>query len=79
MIIDLILERKEGAPYADGSFYSEVAEYCELWPEYSYILTAMDEGTEQIVKFSLCRYILENDYNPAICDYINSVNWLYRA
>lgn len=48
-----------------------------MWPELSDPITrAMDEQPEQVVKFELCRYVIENGYNPEICDYINSVNWL---
>lgn len=40
------------------------------------ITREMDMGTEKSVKQALCKYILENGYNPEICEYINSRKWL---
>lgn len=77
MIIDLILDRKDGEPYNASNFYREVVEWGEFVPEYSDPITrAMDEGTEDDVKEALCEYVIKADYNPTICDYINSVQWL---
>lgn len=77
MIIDLILDRKDGCPYSPKDFYKEVQEYGEIFGNVAWNITrAMDEGTEQDIKKELCRYITEQGYNPNICDYINSVNWL---
>lgn len=73
MIIDLILDRKDGYRYNAHEFYGEVMEYGEVGFE---ITCAMDEGTEEDVKNALCQYIDENEYNPEIKKYINSVNWL---
>lgn len=42
------------------------------------ISRAMDSGTEQDVKDALCAYITNCNYNPEICDYINSRNWLTK-
>lgn len=36
----------------------------------------MDYGTEEEVQEALCRYIIEQEYNPSICDYIRSVKWI---
>lgn len=77
MIIDLILDRKAGDAYNPRDFYCHVLDYRDIWPEISDPITkAMDEKPEQVVKFELCRYVIENGYNPEICDYINSVDWL---
>lgn len=73
MIIDLILDRKDGYRYNAHEFYGEVMEYGEVGFE---ITRAMDEGTEEDVKNALCQYIDENEYNPEIKKYINYVNWL---
>lgn len=74
MIIDLILDRKDGEPYNPREFYFSVMEYGGMFAER--ITRAMDEGTERDVKYQLCRYVLQCLYNEAICDYIESVNWL---
>lgn len=77
MIIDLILDRRDGEAYDPKEFYMEVMEYSETWPDIAFpIASAMDSGTEQDVKNELCGYVLECGYNPEICEYINSVNWL---
>ena len=73
MIIDLILDRKDGDEYDARKFYRRVTEYGKVGFEISY---AMDCGDESDVKKALCGYIFDNDYNPAIEDYINSVQWL---
>ena len=73
MIIDLILDRKEGTPYNPKQFYNWVVGYGKIGDEIS---RAMDNGTEQDIKRELSRYIIEQEYRPSICDYINSVAWL---
>ena len=77
MIIDLILDRKDGQPYNAREFYNDVMQYAETWPELANPITrAMDEGDENDVRRELCAYIDNQDYNPAIKEYINSVQWL---
>ena len=74
--------KKNGAiipePYSPGSFYREIFGYIGgcggHWAEA--ITAAMDYGEEADVKRELCRYIDEAEYNPAIKEYINSVDWL---
>lgn len=34
------------------------------------------ENVKEDVRNALCQYIDENEYNPEIKKYINSVNWL---
>lgn len=75
MIIDLILDRKDGYPYNVRDFYYDVSAY-EAEDGHFPISRALDSGTEEDVKRELCNYILENGYNKKICKYINSVNWL---
>ena len=79
MVIDLILDRKDNAEY-DGidtynahDFYIDCLRY---GPIADGITKAMDYGSETDVKRELCKYIIKNEYNEKICDYINSVNWL---
>lgn len=77
MIIDLILDRKDGYDYSVAEFYNELQEYGTIFNDIAWdIARAMDEGTEEDVKKELCRYVIEQGYNPQICEYINSVNWL---
>lgn len=77
MIIDLILDRQDGAEYSPRRFYNEVMDYGSIWPEIcDPISRAMDYGEEEDVKRELCRYIDEQGYSPDIKDYINEVNWL---
>ena len=76
MIIDLILDRKDGQEYSSREFYYDVMEYESIFHLNYEISRAMDYGTENDVKKVLCDYVIDQDYNPEICDYINSVNWL---
>ena len=77
MIIDLILDRKDGNEYNAREFYYEVLEYESTCISDREISRAMDGGTEQDVKKALCDYVINQRYNDGICTYINSVNWLY--
>lgn len=73
MIVDLILDRKDGEEYTPEQFYRDVFDYGEIgWN----ITRAMDEGTEQDVKKALCQYIMDNNYSCDIATYIDSVDWL---
>lgn len=71
MLIDLILDRKDGIDYSPKEFYEDCMAYEQLE-----VADAMDCKTEQDVKNALCKYIDENDYNPEIKKYINSQSWL---
>lgn len=73
MIIDKILDRKDGNPYGPKRFYDDVVMYGEVGFA---IAEAMDSGEEADVEKELCRYLVDNDYRMSIGDYINSVNWL---
>lgn len=83
MIIDLILDRKDNTEingidtYNAHNFYMECMEYNRIFKGIADGITkAMDYGTETEVKREICKYIIKNDYNEKICDYINSVNWI---
>lgn len=77
MIIDLILDRRDGEPYDSKHFYDDVMSYRETWPELANPITsAMDGGTNEDVQVQLCNYIKSQGYNPEICDYVNSVEWI---
>ena len=64
MIIDLILDRKDGVEYDPKEFYTQVREYEEEFNNrYDDISRALDSGTEKDVKKALCHYIKNNGYN----------------
>ena len=73
MIIDLILDRKDGDKYRPEVFYRRVYMYGEIGFGIS---SAMDGGTENDVKRELCNYVVENGYDEKICEYINKEKWL---
>ena len=72
MIIDLILDRKNGYGYDVKEFYDACMAHYEEFD----IARALDSGTEKDVKKALCDYVIYNDYPKSICKYINSENWL---
>ena len=83
MLIDMILERKDtnlvhtrhgNKPYNAKDFYQFLEGYNN--EGYFPVLTAFDSGTEQDIKNALNEYIISEQYNSDICEYINSVNWL---
>lgn len=77
MIIDLILDRKDGCEYNAKEFYNDIMEYSTIFDGIGDKITfAMDYGTEKDVKKALCDYIIDNEYNPKICDFINNEKWL---
>lgn len=73
MIIDIILDRKDGYDYSPNQFYRNVLDYGRAGFA---IGRAMDYGEEQDVKNALCDYVIHNQYNEDICKYIKSVDWL---
>ena len=73
MVVDLILDRQCGCSYMPEQFYRDCMCYGDVAEE---ITRAMDFGDERDVKRELCNYITDNEYNPDICKYINSVDWL---
>ena len=73
MIVDLILDRADGAEYHTPDFYRNCVCYGDVGED---ITRAMDNGTEDDVKEALCQYIDEQEYNPEIKNYVRSVDWL---
>lgn len=73
MIIDLILDRQDGANYNPKSFYDSVCNYGAIGDDIS---LALDSGSEVDVKRELSKYIIDNDYNYEIIGYIQSQTWL---
>ena len=77
MLVDLILDRRDGVSYSPSEFEEDVKEYCETFPSYIPVYDALISGSEDDVKDELCRYIDDEWYGSRLIkDYINSVNWL---
>ena len=76
MIIDAILDRRNGAAYDPKEFYDYVSGWNGMNSEYEDIARALDCGEENDVKRLLCEYIRNNEYSLALCSYIRSVDWL---
>lgn len=63
--------------YDPAKFYRDCMEYSTIFSGIGDDITAaMDGGEESDVVSALCAYIMQNKYNPGICDYIRSVKWL---
>lgn len=77
MIIDLILDRKDGFGYNAREFYDYCMHECNIFGFDYGIPRALDCGENEDVQRELCKYIIENEYNHAICEYVNSVDWLH--
>lgn len=73
MIIDLIIDRKDGTEYDEHAFYANVAEYGGDGVQ---IAMAMDGGKNSDVQRELCKYVIANEYNPTLCNYINEQVWV---
>lgn len=73
MIIDRILDRRDGDTYNPKQLYNDCMGYGEIGHG---IARAMDSGTELDVKIELIKYVLLNDYYHEICKYILEVDWL---
>ena len=77
MLVDLILDRRDGVSYSPSEFEEEVKEYCETFPSCIPVYDALMNGSEDEVKDELCKYIDDEWYGSRVIkDYINSVNWL---
>lgn len=77
MLIDIILNRKDGLRYSVREFYYGLVNYFFTWPNMiEPILRAVDRGNEDEVAFELCRYIVTQGYMYKHCNYIRSVKWL---
>lgn len=73
MIVDLILDRRDGKKYKASEFYRGCYAYGYVGTD---ITAAMDYGTEKDVKDALKQYIEDQEYNPEIMFFIDAVDWL---
>ena len=76
MIIDCILDRKDGFGYSAKGFYDYLLESVVDRNHADMISRAMDYGKNKDVQEALCKYILENGYDDGICNYVRRTNWL---
>lgn len=78
MIIDEILNVREHPDcYNARDFYENVMSYRYLWSSVCDPITrAMDEGTNEDVQNQLCDYVFRGGYNPQICRFILSFDWI---
>jgi len=76
MIIDLILDRKDGEPYSAKDAYIYITESEAIFNQDYPISRAFDGGTNKDVQKALSQYIIEGGYNHKIIDYIKSVDWV---
>lgn len=80
MIIDLILDRRDGMKcgkdeYSPHDFYMRCMAYGEIAED---ITHALDGGSEHDAKRELIKYVTENNYSLDIIDFILSVWWIDR-
>lgn len=81
MIIDLILDRKDGKKYNQKKFTFDCQYYDKIFGmdnELHSVGNAMTTENEAFVKKCLCNYIVEKGYNPELCNYVNSVRWIRK-
>lgn len=77
MLVDFILDRRDGIEYDPRELYDYCNEMGAIFGDsYWNVARALDGGTNEDIRLELCAYILGGGYNPQICDYINSVDWL---
>ena len=76
MIIDLILDRRDGCGYDPALFAFDVNDYNNIFHDAAGILAALVTKDENKVRAALCDYVRSEGCDPEICDYINSVYWL---
>lgn len=75
MIIDVILDRKDGAISYDASKHLKAIYDYATDARMTDIARALDSGNENDVKAALMRYITVCGYPSALLDYIASVRW----
>ena len=75
MIIDEVLNRKDGQPYEPKALYDYVTRCLDV-DGAEQIATALDSGENRDVQNALCYYIDAHEYRPALKQYIQSVQWI---
>lgn len=75
MVIDCIMDRKEGIGYDKNEFLEYVVAENECFGIFDDLIFALELNKELETKVALSKYVVDNGYNPDICGYIWSVNW----
>lgn len=76
MLIDKILDRRDGEEYSPRDLYNYLQEEGEVFAFYWDYARIMDEGTEKEMQDALCEYVTASGYRLDVCDYVRSVDWL---
>lgn len=71
MIVDCILDRRDGEPYSQQAFLDYAID-----GEYESIAKALMTNDEATIKQALKDYLEGNMFNPEIGEYIDSVDWV---
>lgn len=71
MIVDIILDRRDGEPYSQQAFLDYAID-----GEYESVAKALMTNDESVIKQTLKDYLDNNQFNPEIGEYIDSVNWV---
>lgn len=83
MIVDAILDRRDGASYDYGEF--KYIHDCAVDCGYSYLAEACDYGSNEDIAEALIKYLKENDYisdnklSYELIEWIKSVNWVIES
>ncbi len=75
MIIDLILDRKEGSSYSYENALKYIKEEQDIFKFEPDIYQAFLSKKEDSIKAALKSYVDSQNYNPEIKDYIDSISW----
>lgn len=75
MIIDAILDRKDGLPYNEEETLKYIYDESLMFG-FDYIGQALDYGDNAAVQDALAKYIIDNNYNPDLVEYVKSQIWL---
>lgn len=77
MLIDVILDRRDGCHYTPEELKYEAFESAFANDVYKDVQKAVKSGDEAKVKEELVKYTKNNEcYSPKLEEYINSVTWL---
>jgi len=73
MIIDLILDRRDGHKIDLRDLYDNAVDF-EFWK----LANAIDNGENEDIQRELCNYIDDNGYPQEIKGFINKTDWLTK-
>lgn len=73
MIIDEILDVRDGFKQTPDLKY--MYDEATLF-RFNDLARALDCGSNKDIQKALCDYIIDCEYNPEICEFINTFDWL---